>query len=382
MSTILYAHDLDGSPKDPITRQLHRPERRVVAPDGRFKTLSRRVAELVDAAGDDPVLFLVGHGTGALVALAAAVALGPRVGGVLTLAPAVGWIEPPVWDPPNTALPSAPIEVIHAAESSAFEAEVRRAFTGHPKVTVHVVPGGPDLSAHTDLIARRFGVLAARVRPPREPKSPTPSSPQPRAPKAPKPPKPPKPLRLPKAAPPRVPKPKRPPPPPKVAVVFAHDFDGRPTDAPATLLHRWHPSVPDGFGRTFAARVAAVTAAVDAAGPCIVAGTGYGAVVAMAVALARPTLARGLLLLGPTLDVVEPGLDATEVALPRTLPVMVVQGSRDVVADLERTRALVARCPNVGLVVVDDTHTLLASGPAVVGALQTLQAAFRAVVRD
>jgi pimeloyl-ACP methyl ester carboxylesterase len=86
---------------------------------------------------------------------------------------------------------------------------------------------------------------------------------------------------------------------------------------------------------------------------------------------------RGLLLLGPSLDVVEGEFDARRMTVPAGVPATIVIGTRDLVASIDDARALQARCPHVQIVTPEDSHELGASGPAVVGALQDLELANR-----
>jgi pimeloyl-ACP methyl ester carboxylesterase len=385
MPTLIYVHGLDGSPADPLPRLVRHPELTVVAPDGRFSTLARRAAGVREAIAAHPGAVVVGVGLGALAALAVAAEDPTKVAAVVLLGPALTWSEPPVFDPDTVTVPRGlRVVVYHGTEDAVTPVEASRALAGRfPQVTLHTPVDVHDLRGALPAIAREVrNLLPGPVRPPARP--PRPAKP----PRPPRPARPPRPPRAPRAAPrtpaadarPAVPKPPKKSPRPARApkpepyarqpLVLAVDLDGRPQQPPLTLLHRWSPVIPDGFGRSLDQRVADVAAAVAASGPCLLGGFGYGAVVALRVADLHPKLVRGLLLLGPSLD----GADA---AVSSKIPVVLVRGSRDVVCSPDDAQALVRRSPHVRVVTCEDGHDLGASGPAVVGALQDLQAAAR-----
>lgn len=380
MSTFVFAHDLNGSPSDPFAQALRRKGVTVRVPDGRFRTLARRVQDLTAELSGLEGAILIGQGTGAPAAWVAAAAAAPgEVAALVLLSPALGWSEPPTWDPPATALPGVPrVLLIHAEDDLVTPLHlvddlVRR----EPRIERAVVSGPRDAQLR-DILFRIRKLRARRsadasARPPAAPRPPK-AAPRPRRkpilpPLAPRKP----PVERRKAAPkPRAPKAR------KAAaryrrwpLVFAHDLDGRASDPPVTLLHRWSPEVPDGFGRTPERRIEDLLAAVRDAGPCVVVGHGLGATLALAAAGRAPDLVRGVLLLGPCLA------DAPAATLPARTPAALVHGASDLVADVQDSRRFVERHPHASLVVVEDVHDLRASGPAVIGALQDLQARLR-----
>jgi hypothetical protein len=167
MNSILYAHDLDGAPRDPIFVALTAALRRArksptcVAPDGRFRTPARQAAELAEALAAAPCRVLVGVGTGAAAAWQAAQAQ-PTAVGILVLA----WpdLDTPGWDVASAPLPRVRTVWIHRGEREHETVALQARF---PALAVEGVVGG---AAGIDALAARVAALAAEldVAPPRK----------------------------------------------------------------------------------------------------------------------------------------------------------------------------------------------------------------------
>lgn len=172
MNSILYAHDLDGAPRDPIfaaltaALRLVRKSATCVAPDGRFRTPARRVAELAEALAASPCRVLVGVGTGAAAAWQAAQAQ-PTAVGVLVLA----WpdLDTPGWDVASAPLPRVRTVWIHRGEREHETVALQARF---PKLAVEGVaegaPGIDALAARVAALAAELDVAPPRERPPRK----------------------------------------------------------------------------------------------------------------------------------------------------------------------------------------------------------------------
>ncbi len=167
MNAILYAHDLDGAPRDPIFVALTAALRRArqlptcAAPDGRFRTPARRAAELAEALAAAPCRVLVGVGTGAAAAWQAALAQRTAVG---TLVLAWPDLETAEWDPASAPLPRVRTVWIHRGEREHETVALQARF---PALAVEGVAEG---AAGIDALAARVAALAAEldVAPPRK----------------------------------------------------------------------------------------------------------------------------------------------------------------------------------------------------------------------
>jgi pimeloyl-ACP methyl ester carboxylesterase len=404
---ILYAHDLDGSPADPLAWLLKAPKTTVVAPDGRFHGLAYRIAGLRAALDQHPGATLVGVGYGALAALVVAAERPAEVHHLVLVGPALSWSEPPLFDASTLRLPrSLAVTLFHGEDDDVVPVSVAREFAGRwPGVRLVVLQDAHDLRSTRSEVAAEIRSASARERASDWPLASALASDDTRQPRSGdageraamklasrlareadtasfraakvwgdrrvRRKRDPSPVVREPSLPPKVSPPAWSPPkggsraPQRMPLVFAHDRDARPGDPPVRLLYRWRPVVPQGGGRTFERRVQDLMAAVDKHLDCVLGGAGDGALVALAVAATRSVA--GLLLVGPTL-----GADS---ALERSLPVVVVHAAGD--PALAASRVFVGRYARAQLVVVDGVADLRDSGPAVVGALQALQVAIR-----
>jgi hypothetical protein len=166
MPTFLYAHDLDGSPADLLPRLL---KGAVVAPDGRFRGLARRVDDLRVALAAHPGATVIGVGYGALAALVVAVERPADVHHLVLLGPALEWSEPPLYDAATLALPpSLPVTVFHGTDDSVTPIPAALRFAGRwPRVRLVVLDDVHDLRATLPEVAKTVQSLARTPAPPK-----------------------------------------------------------------------------------------------------------------------------------------------------------------------------------------------------------------------
>lgn len=148
---ILWAHGLEGSPEGTKVRALRAAGFDLIAPDGRDLSLAARLdgllAESARLAPQRPVL--AGSSYGGLACAWLAARHPERFRGVLLLAPALHWSEPPVADASALVAPSGlPVIVVHGIQDgvvpiqssrdyvarSGAQASLREVEDGHPLI--------------------------------------------------------------------------------------------------------------------------------------------------------------------------------------------------------------------------------------------------------
>jgi len=125
---VLLAHGLEGRPDGAKGTALREAGFEVIAPDGRQKRLCDRIADLERALEDLSEVVLVGSSYGGLAAAYLAGRHVQRLRGVVLLAPALVWSEPPVEDPSALYIPpELPCIVIHGTRDAVIPIAVSRA---------------------------------------------------------------------------------------------------------------------------------------------------------------------------------------------------------------------------------------------------------------
>jgi len=125
---VLLAHGLEGRPDGTKATALREAGFEVVAPDGRQKTLFERINDLEDALEGLSEVVLVGSSYGGLAALVLAARHAHKLRGLVLLAPALVWSEPPVEDPAALQVPpEVPCIVIHGVGDAVIPVDVSRA---------------------------------------------------------------------------------------------------------------------------------------------------------------------------------------------------------------------------------------------------------------
>ena len=128
MTSIVFAHGLEGSPNGRKIQALRAAGFTVDAPDGRGDGLDARVAALEVVTRGRQVV-LVGSSYGGLAAAHLAVEYPERFMGLLLLAPALHRSEPPVADAAILSPPTGvPTIVIHGTRDAVVPVEVSRRY--------------------------------------------------------------------------------------------------------------------------------------------------------------------------------------------------------------------------------------------------------------
>ncbi|HHO50202.1 MAG TPA: hypothetical protein ENK18_04840 [Deltaproteobacteria bacterium] len=126
---MVLAHGLEGSPEGRRASALRAAGLQLEAPDGRGLPLAPRVAGIIEAIAAHPGAVLVGSSYGGLAALAVVDRLGieAQISGLVLLAPALSWSEPPVEDPEALIVPrGVPATVLHGVHDRIVPIEVSR----------------------------------------------------------------------------------------------------------------------------------------------------------------------------------------------------------------------------------------------------------------
>ncbi len=145
------------------------------------------------------------------------------------------------------------------------------------------------------------------------------------------------------------------------SVVLAHGLEGRPDGTKATALREAGLRVvcPDHRGLVLAPRVASLVAVIRAHPGCVLVGSSYGGLAAMAALGEVHPLVAELVLLAPALHWSEPPVDdPSTLRVPACLPAWVVHGVDDTVVPVAVSEALAARSEHVVLHKVRDGHLL------------------------
>lgn len=168
---ILFAHGLEGSPNGAKVQALRAAGLVVWAPDGQGLVLADRLPALRAAVlehGERPPgerLVLAGSSYGGLAAAWLARELGPRIDGLLLLAPALHHSEAPVHDASALSPPEGiPTVIIHGLRDDVVPIGASRAYAaagraaGAP-VTLREVDDDHGLHGSLDLIVEQARVL-------------------------------------------------------------------------------------------------------------------------------------------------------------------------------------------------------------------------------
>lgn len=147
----------------------------------------------------------------------------------------------------------------------------------------------------------------------------------------------------------------------KLRILFLHGSAGGPTDSTATYLQRRYdtftPKMPT---IDYGASLSMAMYAIQEFGPDVIVGESFGA--SITYELIQQHLWKGpTVLLCPAVKRVRDRLGMTDtLSFPRSVPILIVQGSRDTVVPLADTRALYnVTDKSVGeLHVVDDDHSM------------------------
>lgn len=126
---VVLAHGLQGSPSGRKATALREAGLVVVAPDGRGQPLAARVEGICAAVREHPGAVLVGSSYGGLAALVAVDRFGiaDQIAGLVLLAPALHWSEPPADEPDALIVPEGvPAAVLHGVDDTIVPIEVSR----------------------------------------------------------------------------------------------------------------------------------------------------------------------------------------------------------------------------------------------------------------
>jgi pimeloyl-ACP methyl ester carboxylesterase len=157
MVPIVFAHGLEGSPNGRKIEYLRTSGFDVVAPDGRGLTLAERLVGL-EAATRGHGILLIGSSYGGLAAAHLAMLHPERFLGLLLLAPALHYSEPPVSDvtrlcPP----PGVPTMVMHGLGDQVVPIESSRRYAEKGAALLEVAD---DHSLAASLVAMADAVYA------------------------------------------------------------------------------------------------------------------------------------------------------------------------------------------------------------------------------
>jgi pimeloyl-ACP methyl ester carboxylesterase len=157
-----------------------------------------------------------------------------------------------------------------------------------------------------------------------------------------------------------------------MSVLYAHGLEGRPDGAKARAMREAGLEVvaPDGRRKGLADRISALLHASAEGDGWLLVGSSYGGLAAAWLATHHPDRFRGVVLCAPALHYAEPPVvSPSELVVPGTLPCTVLHGVGDPVVPISASRALVARCPHVRLLELDDDHRLSGSLPLLVASV-------------
>ena len=151
MRALIVAHGLEGSPTGEKIRAYRTAGLTVHAPDGRGQPLSVRVEQLRRLVRQHRGSILVGSSYGGLAATALVHELGDAHGlhGLVLLAPALHWREPPVDDPLDLIVPpSLRTTVFHGEHDTVVPVAGSRALVARcPHVQLIATDDGHLLTA-------------------------------------------------------------------------------------------------------------------------------------------------------------------------------------------------------------------------------------------
>ena len=156
---ILWAHGLEGSPEGAKVRALRAAGFEIVAPDGRELPLAARLDGLLAAcerlAPQRPVL--AGSSYGGLASAWLASQHPERFAGVLLLAPALHWSEPPVADASALVAPAGVnVIVVHGRQDAIVPIQCSRDYvarSGQGATLVEVEDGHVLIASMPAIVA-------------------------------------------------------------------------------------------------------------------------------------------------------------------------------------------------------------------------------------
>ena len=159
---ILLAHGLEGSPQGRKAQALRAAGLSLLAPDQRGKVLAERIAELEALSAHQSPMLLVGSSYGGLAAAWLAEAHPSRWRGILLLAPALHYEEPPALGE-RTAPAGLPVVILHGIHDEVVPIEASRAYARRsPGVLLHELEDDHRLEAHLDRIVAEVQALLLR----------------------------------------------------------------------------------------------------------------------------------------------------------------------------------------------------------------------------
>jgi pimeloyl-ACP methyl ester carboxylesterase len=156
-------------------------------------------------------------------------------------------------------------------------------------------------------------------------------------------------------------------------VVFAHGLEGTPTGfkARALITAGFDVIAPDGRNLPLADRMTGIREAIGEE-PAILVGSSYGGLAAAAVAVERPEVVHGLVLLAPALS-----LWPSALSIPASVPTTVFHAEDDDIVPFAVSAALAGRSPHVRLIRAPGGHLLIDAMPQVIEAIRKLSTRVR-----
>ena len=158
-----------------------------------------------------------------------------------------------------------------------------------------------------------------------------------------------------------------------MTVIFCHGLESSPHGRKYQALVAAGLDVrsPDFQGQALAARVATLLPVLREHDDAVVVGSSYGGITALCAAIAHVEAGgrvRALILCAPALGRHEPPADTMRLYPPA--PTTILHGRGDTVVPARVSERFAADHPQVRLILLDDEHTLTASIPAIVAAVQ------------
>ena len=155
---VVFCHGLEGSPNGTKVRAMKDAGIDVLAPDFQGQMLAERVqtlrAVLADLDPEQPIL-LAGSSYGGAVAAWTAMHTRHPLAGLLLLAPALHYAEPPVPDADAYAPVSVPTVIIHGTEDTIVPLSASETYAAKAAhVVVHAVNDGHRLVGSLDRIVQ------------------------------------------------------------------------------------------------------------------------------------------------------------------------------------------------------------------------------------
>lgn len=163
---------------------------------------------------------------------------------------------------------------------------------------------------------------------------------------------------------------------PSAVVLFLHGLESGPEGHKASAMREAGMPVvaPDHRGMNLSERVRQTRWVLAAHRSSLLVGSSYGGLAATYLAAVQPERFFGLVLAAPALIRSEPPVDdPAELAIPETLPTIILHGRMDTLIPIEVSRQLAERSgPHVQLWELDDDHQLRGSTDRLLEAVRTL----------